>query len=275
MKLIQWNVQWCRGTDGRVDPVRVARASKELCDPDVICFQEVADNYATLEGSAGEDQPAVLAGLFQGYSAHFACAVDVPDGAGGRRRFGNMILSRLPVRQVFRHSLPWPPEAGVQNMPRIALEAVIEAPWGLVSVTTTHLEFYSAKQRAAQVGRLCELQAERAAHAATDPAKTWKPGPFEPFARPAASILTGDFNMRPDDAQVARLLEVWADAWRIAHPGAPHPPSFGLFDRQFASEPYCCDFVLVTKDLAPRIAAASVDLKRQESDHQPVIVTFT
>jgi len=24
-------------------------------------------------------------------------ALDVPDGAGGRRRFGNMVLSRLPV----------------------------------------------------------------------------------------------------------------------------------------------------------------------------------
>jgi endonuclease/exonuclease/phosphatase family metal-dependent hydrolase len=275
MKLLQWNIQWCRGMDGRVDPARIARAAKDLCDPDVCCFQEVADNYDSLAGSSGENQPELLKNLFPGYTAHFASAVDVPDGKGGRRRFGNMILSRLPVRQRFRHSLPWPPEAGVQNMPRVALETVIEAPWGLVSVTTTHLEYYSAKQRAAQVGRLCELQAERAAHAVTQPAKTWKPGPFEPFARPAASILTGDFNMRPGDPQVARLLEVWADAWRIAHPGAPHPPSFGLFDREFASEPYCCDFVLVTKVLAPRIAAVCVDVERQESDHQPVIVTFT
>jgi endonuclease/exonuclease/phosphatase family metal-dependent hydrolase len=275
MKLLQWNIQWCRGMDGRVDPARIARVSKDLCDPDVICFQEVADNYASLEGSAGEDQPTLLAQLFPGYSAHFACAVDVADGKGGRRRFGNMLLSRLPVRQLFHHSLPWPPEAGVQNMPRVALEAVIEAPWGLVSVTTTHLEYYSAKQRAAQVERLCELQAERAAHAATPPAKTWKPGPFEPFARPAASILTGDFNMRPDDPQVARLREVWADAWQVAHRGTPHPPSFGIFDRQFASEPYCCDFVLVTQDLAPRIAAVRIDVERQESDHQPVIVEFS
>jgi endonuclease/exonuclease/phosphatase family metal-dependent hydrolase len=275
MQLLQWNIQWCRGMDGRVDPARIARAARALCDPDVICLQEVADNYDALDGSSGENQFELLEHLFPGYSAHCACAVDVPDGKGGRRRFGNMILSRLPVRTLFRHSLPWPPEAGVQNMPRVALEAVIEAPWGLVSVSSTHLEYYSARQRAAQVGRLCELQAERAAHAAAQPAKTWKPGPFEPFARPAASILAGDFNMRPDDPQVARLLEVWADAWRIAHPGTPHPPSFGLFDREFASEPYCCDFVLVTADLAPRIASARIDLEARESDHQPVIVTFT
>jgi endonuclease/exonuclease/phosphatase family metal-dependent hydrolase len=274
MKLVQWNIQWCRGMDGRVDPARIARAAKDLCDPDVCCFQEVAENYDALAGSSGENQFELLKNLFKNYSAHFACAVDVPDDKGKRRRFGNMILSRMPVRQVFRHSLPWPAHADTPSMPRVALEAVVEAPWGLVSVTTTHLEYYSAKQRAAQVERLCELQAERAAHAAAQPATTYKSGPFRPFARPAASILAGDFNMRPDDPLVGRLLEVWADAWRIAHPGTPHPPSFGLFDKQFASEPYCCDFVLATKDLAPRIAAVRVDSESKESDHQPVIVEF-
>ena len=275
MRLLQWNIQWCRGMDGRVDPARIARAAKDLCDPDVCCFQEVAGNYDSLAGSSGENQFDLLENLFEGYSAHAAYGVDVADGRGGRRRFGNMILSRLPVRQVWRHSLPWPPEAGAQNMPRVALEAVVDAPWGLVSIVTTHLEAYSGKQRAAQVERLCELQAERAAHAVTEAARTWKPGPFEPFPRPAASILAGDFNMRPEDSLVARLREVWTDAWQVAHPGALHPPSFGLFDKEFASEPYCCDFVLVTKDLAPRIAAVRVDGERRESDHQPVIVTFT
>jgi endonuclease/exonuclease/phosphatase family metal-dependent hydrolase len=275
VRLISWNIQWCRGMDGRVDPGRIARVAKELCDPDVCCFQEVAENFDSLAGSSGENQPEILHGLFTGYSAHFACAVDVPDGKGGRRRFGNLILSRLPVRQVFRHSLPWPPEAGVPSMPRVALEAVVEAAWGLVSVTTTHLEYYSARQRAAQVGRLCELQAERAAHAGTGAAQAYRSGPFEPFARPAASILTGDFNMRPDDPQVARLLETWTDAWTVAHPGAAHPPSFGLFDKQFASGPYCCDFVFLTGGLERRVAAVRIDAETQASDHQPVIVEFS
>ena len=63
--------------------------------------------------------------------------------------------------------------------------------------------------------------------------------------------------MRPDDPLVATLREIWRDAWSVAHPGTPHPPTFGLFDKQFASEPYCCDFVFVTPDLAPRIAAVT------------------
>ncbi|MFY9314627.1 MAG: endonuclease/exonuclease/phosphatase family protein [Burkholderiales bacterium] len=273
MKLLSWNIQWCRGMDGRVDPARIARKAKALCDPDVCCFQEVAENFATLEGSAGENQAEGLEALFPGYSAHFAEGVDIPDGERGRRRFGNMILSRLPVRQVFRHSLPWPPEPGVPNMPRVAIEAVVEARWGLVSVVTTHLEFFSAKQRAAQVERLCELQAERAAHAPAPPAR-YK-GAFEPHARPAASILCGDFNMRPGDALVARLLQVWRDAWAIANPGVTAPPTFGLHDRKFGEDPYRCDFVLVTPDLAARLAAVRIDVEAQESDHQPVVAEFS
>jgi endonuclease/exonuclease/phosphatase family metal-dependent hydrolase len=270
MRLLQWNIQWCRGVDGRVDPARIARRSRELCDPDVICYQEVADNYETLAGSAGENQPEALRGMLRGYSAHFASAVDVPDGKGRRRRFGNMILSRLPVRQVFRHSLPWPADAGVPNMPRVALEAVIEASWGPVSVISTHLEFYSQHQRAAQVARLLEIQAELSAHAPAPPAP--KSGPFEPMARPASSILAGDFNMRPEDPLVARLRGPWRDAWDTAHPGTPAPPSFGVYDKEFVKDPYCCDFVFITPDLASRVASVRIDGEARESDHQPVIV---
>jgi endonuclease/exonuclease/phosphatase family metal-dependent hydrolase len=273
VRLISWNIQWCRGMDGRVDPARIAREARESFDPDVCCFQEVASNYPDL--GAAQDQPAVLARELPGYSAHFAAAVDTGDGRGGRRRFGNLILSRLPVRQVFRHSLPWPPEAGVPNMPRVALEAVLESSFGLVGVTTTHLEFYSKRQRAAQVERLCELNAEAVAHSLSPSApKAKDSGPFTPFARPTASILAGDFNMRPEDPLVARLLEARKDAWTVANPGKPHPPTFGLFDRQFASEPYCCDFVFVSNDLASRICGARAGLQTQASDHQPLFVEF-
>ncbi len=273
MKLLQWNIQWCRGMDGKVDPARIARESKELCDPDVCCFQEVAINYDTLAGSSGEDQPSLLARHFPGYSAHFAPVVDVPDGKGGRRQFGNMILSRLPVRQVFRHTLPWPPQDEVPSMPRIAIEAVVEASWGLVSVLGTHLEFFSATQRAAQVARLVELQNERAAHAVSKPG--YKSGPFEPMQRPAASILCGDFNMRAENPSAAKLRETWSDGWSVAHPGRPHPPTFCLFDDTYEKVPYCCDFVFVTPDLAPRVSSVAVDLETKASDHQPVIVSFT
>ncbi len=271
MRLVQWNIQWCCGMDGVVDPARIARVARELCDPDVICLQEVAVNFPALAGSAGEDQAALLAAAFPGYEAHFAWGVDVPDGRGGRRRFGNLILSRLPVLQVLRHSLPWPAHEGVPSMPRVALEAVIEAPWGPLRITTTHLEYYSDVQRAAQAARLCEIDAEARAHASARPSGRYDSGPFQPFTRPAPSILTGDLNMPPDDAAMARLLQTWRDAWRVAHPDRPQPPTFGVHDAQFPTEPYCCDYVLVSEKLAPRVAAVRVDSDCTASDHQPVI----
>ncbi|OGA59701.1 MAG: hypothetical protein A3F77_12365 [Betaproteobacteria bacterium RIFCSPLOWO2_12_FULL_67_28] len=274
MRLLQWNIQWCRGVDGVVDPARIARAARELCDPDVACFQEVAVNFPALAGSAGEDQAALLATAFPGYEAHFAWGVDVPDGRGGRRRFGNLILSRLPVRQVLRHPLPWPAHDGVPSMPRVALETVIEAPWGAVRVITTHLEYYSDIQRAAQVARLCEIDAEARAHATLRPSDRYESGPFQPFVRPGASILTGDLNMHPDDPLMAPLRQTWRDAWALAHPGVAQPATFGLFDAEFAREPYCCDYVFVSETLAPRLAAVRVDPHCKASDHQPVIAEF-
>src|SRR5262245_49196256 len=105
MIVITWNVQWCCGVDKRVDPARIVAEAKRLADFDVLCLQEIADNYPhpRLHGSSGEDQFAVLAGLLPGYAAVPGIATDHPADGGGRRRFGNLILSRLPVRQAYRH----------------------------------------------------------------------------------------------------------------------------------------------------------------------------
>jgi len=271
MRLVSWNLQWCRGMDGAVDPARIARETRALGDPDVCCFQEVAQGFDTLAGSAGEDQVAALLEGFPGFSAHFGWSVDIAGGTR-RRRFGNLILSRLPVDRVLRHSLPWPAQDRTPSMPRAAVEAVIEAPWGQVRVTTTHLEYYSAAQRRAQVGRLLELDAEAAGHAHAQPADRDDEGPFHPRPRPASGILTGDFNMRHDDMLVERLRETLADAWLVAHPGERHPATFRLDSATEA--PYCCDFVFVTRDLAPRVRTVRVDQGTRASDHQPVIVEF-
>jgi endonuclease/exonuclease/phosphatase family metal-dependent hydrolase len=266
MRLVSWNVQWCRGMDGVVDPARIARTVRALADPDVCCFQEVAQGFDSLPGSAGEDQVAALLAGFPGYSAHYGWGVDL----GGQRRFGNLILSRSPVGRVLRHSLPWPAADGVPSMPRVAVEATVLADWGWVRVTTTHLEFYSERQRAAQVERLLEINAEAIGHAAARPSERDDEGPFHPQLRPAAGILTGDLNMTPDDPLQARLATAFVDAWLAANPGTPHAPTFR--EESADEAPYCCDYVLVTPELAPRVRRVRVDAATRASDHQPVIV---
>ena len=131
MKLITWNIQWARGIDLAVDPARIARTARKLADFDVLCLQEVATNFPGLPGSRGEDQVRELSRDLPGYSAHYGAAIDVDDGKGGRSLFGNVIFSRLPVMQVYRHLLPRPADPAVQSMQRVAVEAIIAAAWTL------------------------------------------------------------------------------------------------------------------------------------------------
>jgi endonuclease/exonuclease/phosphatase family metal-dependent hydrolase len=279
MRLLSWNVQWCRGMDGAVDPSRIAREARRLADPDLLCLQEVADNFPALAGSSGENQAELLAREFPGYQAAYGWGVDLPDDTGGRRRFGNLILSRLPLQQVLRHSLPWPAASATPSMPRVALEVVVAAPFGPLRVTTTHLEYYSGAHRAAQVERLRELHAEACTHARAPASPPRDAGPFRHPVRPSSAVLCGDFNLRPDDPLHARLQAGFADgaprlidAWQHSHPGAAHPPSFRLHDAARGETPYCCDFVLVSEDLAPLVRALAVDAQTQASDHQPVLL---
>ena len=282
MRLLSWNIQWCRGVDGRVDPARIAETARALCDPDLLCLQEVAVNFPGLAGSEGEDQVAALCARLPGYTAAYGWAVDLADDAGGRRQFGNLILSRLPVSRIRRHALPWPATPGAQSMPRVAVEVEVAAPWGTLRVATTHLEYYSERHRAAQIEQLRALHAEACAHAAGAPPLGTPGTPYDPQPRPRASILTGDFNLTPDDALHARLCAPFEDgtpplrdAWSLVHAATPHPPSFRLYDKTHTGQPYCCDFVFVSEDLAPRLKDMRIDAACQASDHQPVIVEFS
>jgi endonuclease/exonuclease/phosphatase family metal-dependent hydrolase len=149
-------------------------------------------------------------------------------------------------------------------------------------VTTTHLAYYSAIQRAAQVERLRGLQAEAAGHAqdAAHPHK--EGGPFETVPRPASSVLTADFNFRPEDPLYARIqapigaaVPAYRDSWAVAHPGAPHAHTLGVYDKiLWPGDSYCCDFIFVTEDLAPRVEAVAVNADTDASDHQPVLLTL-
>ena len=281
MKLISWNVQWCRGSDGRVNPARISKVIKEMADVDVVCLQEVARNFPCLPGSAGENQYETLAGLFPDYTVVKGVAIDVLAPQGDWREFGNALITRLPILQVYRRLLPWPADPSVPSMQRSAIEVVLDAPSGPLRVTTTHLEYYSATQRAAQVEELRRLQAEAAGHAAA-PQPGKEGGPFQPVARPASGILTADFNFRTDDPMHARIqaplgtgVPAYRDAWGLRHHGVPQPPTLGVHDKaQWPDEPFACDFIFVTEDLAQRVEDVVVNADTDASDHQPVLLSL-
>jgi endonuclease/exonuclease/phosphatase family metal-dependent hydrolase len=271
MRLVTWNVQWCRGLDGRVDPARIAAELRRLADPDVVCLQEIASNFPELPGSEGEDQPSALASALPQWEPVVGWAVDVRGGEHERKRFGNMILSRLPVGRVRRHSLPWPAAREVPSMPRAAVEATVQAAFGHVRIVSTHLEYYNAEHRAAQIERLAEIHGEWLAERKT----VEEEGPFRSQPEPRSAILCGDFNLPPEDPLHACILEIgFVDAWEALHTGASRAATFRVHERERGQSPYCCDFVFVTPDLVPRLRAIRIDGENRASDHQPVIVEF-
>jgi endonuclease/exonuclease/phosphatase family metal-dependent hydrolase len=273
MRLITWNIQWGKGCDGVVDLARIVSVAKSLADADVFCFQEVSNGFASLDGDT--DQGAQLAALLPDHHAVFRAAVETIDSQGKSHRFGNMTLSRLPILQVASHLLPWPQDNSVRSMRRQALEVTVQAAFGPLRVTNTHLEYYSAAQRDAQIGRLLDLQQEASSYRQAADKR-------EPYGRQmiaASGILCGDFNFDVSDPQHAMLHASsrpglnYRDAWILRHPNRRHQPTCGIHDRaQWVQGPDCRDLIFVTEDLAGRIRSVEVEGLTKASDHQPVLI---
>jgi endonuclease/exonuclease/phosphatase family metal-dependent hydrolase len=290
LELVSWNVQWGRDAAGTVDLARTVREAQRLADFDVLCLQEITRGFHALPGGPGDDQFAELAALPPGFTVVEAIGADLAADSAAlrrakgakptrRRQFGNALATRLPVAQVFRHLLPWPADPAAPSMQRVALEAVLEAPGGALRVLVTHLEFYSERQRLAQVDALRRCQQEAAAHAAQPAPAENSEGPFACTARPVSAIVCGDFNSAWDSAAYTRMLEPLAaspafiDAWSTLHPGATPPPTAGVYDTaQWSDGPLTCDFVFVTEDLRSRLKRCDIDGATQASDHQPIVL---
>jgi endonuclease/exonuclease/phosphatase family metal-dependent hydrolase len=275
MKLVTWNTQWCRGLDGTVSPQRIVAGARKLADFDVLCLQEISVNYPGLAGNPGHDQPALLRELLPGFQLFFGAAVDEFDARGERRQFGNLIATRLPVAQVQHHALPYPADGGVRSMPRMATVVSVKDPaLGVVRVMTTHLEYYSKKQRMEQARALRDLHLQACAHAAAPPAPSDDGSPFQTKLHTAEAILCGDFNLERTDPEYPVLAERLHDSWRVLHGETPQPPTFRVFDREYGPDPIACDFVFVSDGLKDRVRRMEIDGVTQASDHQPVMVTL-
>jgi endonuclease/exonuclease/phosphatase family metal-dependent hydrolase len=277
MNLITWNVQWCLGADGVLDPARIVDHARALADFDVLCLQEVADNFPELNESPRGDQFRLFAALLPGFQAIEGVALETRDAEGRPKRFGNMVLTRLPVIQVLRHTLPWGALAN-RNMPRGLLEVIIEGPFGPLRVMTTHLEYSHPDLRRPQIDAIRSIHEQAAARAATP--REDGPHTYRRTVQPAAAILCGDFNMLPHDP-MKHAIEVafangapaFVDGWTHCNGATPHPMSACVQQPSYAP-PHCCDYIFVTEDIAPRLAMVSYDGETRASDHQPVLARF-
>jgi endonuclease/exonuclease/phosphatase family metal-dependent hydrolase len=140
LRIATYNVHACVGADGRHDPDRIARVIDEF-DADIVALQEFtypAD--IALEAR----NPVVLESLDR-----YAFALG-PTRVRDDHRFGNVLLTRHPIRDVFRVDL-----SQRRREPRGALAATIDFGGGELHVLSAHLGLRLAERRY-QVRQLLE-----------------------------------------------------------------------------------------------------------------------
>lgn len=142
MRLLSYNIH--KGIGGRDRLYRLGRIIEviEAENPDLICLQEVD---RLVKRTRHDDQPEILARAFASFASLYQLNVHLK--AGG---YGNLILSRWPLRQAHQISL-----RVKRRKPRGAQLAVIETPSGPLQLVHWHLGL-AERERHWQVGHLLE-----------------------------------------------------------------------------------------------------------------------
>ncbi|MGL3607658.1 endonuclease/exonuclease/phosphatase family protein [Rhizobium sp. G187] len=283
MKFVSYNIQYGIGQDGRFDPDRIAAS---LSGADVIALQEVTRGFSR-NGHA--DLVAVFSAAFPDYSCAFGPGCDVlvdhqmVDGRRIERRFqfGNMVLSRFPIRATRNLLLPRMRTYDRLNLQRSALEAVIEVPGEgqgeALRVYSVHLDHISPDERIAQIAFLKERAFRYLEEGGALTGINEFDLPDPPL--PADFVIMGDFNMEPESAEYLTMAGR-KDAYygRVARTGFAidaearigRPADGYSWISEDGARRMHLDYCFLSGGLAPRLKAARVDLSALGSDHFPV-----
>lgn len=225
LRIASYNVHACVGLDGRRDVARIVRVIREL-RADAIALQEVLADDA----QADADQFALLS------EASGLDVIEAPASRAGTTRFGNALLTRLPVLEVRHLDLTVSAcEA------RGAVAADLEHHARRVRVVATHLGLGRSERRQ-QVDRLLAWIAQESRRRA-----------------PTLLVLAGDMNeWLPGATALRRLQRRFGRAPSVRSFPARRP--LLRLDRIWASP---------ARVLGP-VATLRSPLARIASDHLPV-----
>jgi endonuclease/exonuclease/phosphatase family metal-dependent hydrolase len=280
LTIVSWNIQYGKGVDGRIDLHRIADVVKQDGLPEVLCLQEVSRNDP--ETANGSDQLSELQKLFPNYEIFYGASQNRSGGKdGGRRQFGNLILTRRSPLQVLHHLLPSPADPKARFMSRQTTEIVISTDSGALRLMNTHLEFFSEKQQLAQVQRIRDLHEEACAQT-REAGLDFPNTPFARIQRPENMVICGDFNFVSESASYRLITSAFpehvpdlVDAWDVVHPENNRSPTCGIFDhKQWKEGPHCRDYFFISQNLSPQVNQVSVNTETASSDHQPIRITF-
>lgn len=287
MKVVSYNIQYGTGLDGRYDARRIADAVRGA---DVICLQEVTRNAPQ---NGGHDMVAGIRAALPDYFSVYGPNFEADVGSHlkeGRAvdvflQFGNMVLSRTPVRASRNLLLPRGRSYDKLNLQRGALEALIETPLGFARFYSVHLDHRGPDERLAQVRFLMAraLGYPMEGGALTGIAEMGFPEP----PHPDAFLLMGDFNMlegSPEHAEVAGLPDHEFGMPLVASKAVDAATRLLAGDSRAAamttwvdparpadeSRHKRIDYVFTSASLAPRLKRLWVDRQAVGSDHLPV-----
>lgn len=227
-----------QGENPDIELDRVVEHIKKM-DADFCSINEITD---ALQGTEFGQQPAYLAQEL-GWNYAFGKAIDVKRKDAPVRGYGIAVLSKHPIRSFRRIPIQTTPEErqeGCRYEDRMLMIVELEINGKIVTVMNCHFG-------------LNEIEVDKATDAVMA-AKAEITGPV---------VLTGDFNITPDDAHILRIKEVFADTADIKEDACLTFPSH---------EPRIkIDYILTDKD------TKTLDLQiptEVVADHLPMIATL-
>ena len=280
MSIVTYNIQYCKGLDGKVDVERIADC---VSAADIIAFQEIDRYWPRTENV---DQLSKLAELLPGYYHCFGAGVDLhlsgdsPEN-NRRRQFGNAIFSKFPILSSRHHLLPKRGSIGPLSIQRSALEATILCNEIKLRIYSLHLTHLSCETRLPQLQHLMEVHRNATTEGAPINGDLagfdWQQG-VESQEVPENAILLGDFNFQPDSNEYLYLVgpvsdygghitpptgfvDAWCQAGHEKHSGATSDVN---------DIPARLDYAFVSSPIRDRIKGCSVDELAMGSDHKPL-----
>ncbi len=240
LRIVTYNVHGCVGMDGTLSPERIARVIAR-CGADIVALQELD---AGRRRSGGIDQAHRIAQLLE-MEVHFHPAIHVEE-----ERYGDAILTHLPMRMVRAGQLPTVPGGGIALEPRGALWVAVCVGGTTLNVINTHLGLFGYERKR-------QMKALLGPDWLGDPACR---GPV---------VLCGDFNAFAGSTALKQLEGRLRDAQTAL---ADHRPRGTFFSRYSAAR---IDHVYVDPTIEILdIEVPAAALNRVASDHLPLVVEF-
>ena len=233
--VMSYNIHHAVGIDGQLSLERIAQVIEDA-GAEIVGLQEVDRFYGAR--SDFKDQAKELAELL-GYHYAYGANLDLAPAAGQteNRQYGTAIVSKYPIIQSENVLL-----SSFGKEQRGVLHAVVNVRGIHVNVYNTHLGL-DVEGRTAQAQEIVDLASQHE-------------GP---------AVLMGDFNARPDSAEVGIFLNsgLFADTFE----GIDDAYTFPVLNPS-----YTIDYILASPDVD---SAGQRVIRTEASDHLPIAAELT